>query len=156
GYVEASDVDFETDSTPEITLGKFRLDLSDYVGTVPTTIGVSTTKLDVPVELFNEGDVDAMLKDLGYDHIVIDSGVSVKWHEADKTVSIDNFKIDLADMGSLTGSAVLGGLARSDILNVKTLGEALANLNLVSSKLTIADKSFLSRWIAQQAYDVGV
>jgi hypothetical protein len=153
GYLEAAGVDVQTDAIPETMLAKFRLDLSNYVGVVPTDIALSIAGLDAPVELFNEAGADTVLRDLGYDRVRADYGVKLAWHEADKTVTVDELKLSLADMGSLSGKATLGGLTREALGKVASLGQTLATLDLLSSSLTISDSSFLNRWIAQQAFD---
>jgi hypothetical protein len=156
GYLEAAEVEFESDDTPMVALEKLRLDLGNYVGLVPTSIGMEIAGLDAPAELFDEDDADEMLRALGYDRLRADYGVRIDWNETDETVTIDNFRLSLSDVGVVTGKAVLGGLSRRDFDDVISLPEVIADLNLVSSSVTVEDRSIVNRWIAQQAYDLGV
>ena len=156
GYLEAADVEFETTEVPQTALGKFRLDLKDYVGAVPTNVALDIVGFDAPAELFMDDGSYEMLHSLGYDRVRADYGVKLAWHEADETVSVDGFHLMLGDIGNFTGKAVLGGLSRDALNNVDTLPMALSTLNLVSGTLTIEDKSLLNRYIAQQAYVMGV
>ena len=156
GYLEAADVEFETLELPQTTLGKFRLDLKDYVGAVPTKVALAIVGFDAPAELFMDDNSYEMLHSLGYDRVRADYGVKLAWHEADETVSVDDFHLMLGDIGNFTGKAVLGGLSRDALNDVDTLPMALSTLDLVSSTLTVEDKSLLNRYIAQQAYLAGV
>jgi len=82
-----------------------------------------------------------------------DYGFRLAWHEADKTVTLTDFRLALANMGTVTGEATLSGLSRDALLNVDSLRDALANLKLQKSRISVEDLSLLNRWIAQQAYE---
>jgi hypothetical protein len=155
GYIEAADVAFETEEVPETSLDRFRLDLRDYIGIIPTNIGLDVVGLDAPAKLFDAGD-GLSLAELNYDHIRADYGVKLAWNEKDQTITISDLHLSLADVGNFSGKAVLGGLTRDAISDAKTLPQALADLSLVSSTITIEDKSLLNRYIAQQAYMLGI
>jgi hypothetical protein len=156
GYVELKDLDFETEDTPEVALERFRLDFGNYVGLVPTAIGLDVVGFDTSIDLFKNSELDDMLRALGYERVHADYRVKLGWKEADSTVALDDFRLAIADAGVLSGNAVLGGLARKDLDNVGSLREALMHLNLVSSSLVLEDKSIINRWIAQQAYEMKV
>jgi hypothetical protein len=156
GYLEAAEIDFETSDTPEVALDKFRLDLGNYVGLVPTLVALELAGLDVPVDLFSDDDVDTMLKALGYDRLRADYRVRLAWRESDSTVTVDDLRLALADVGAISGKAVLGGLARTHLADTDSLRDALMDLSLISSSLTVEDKSIINRWVAQQAYQMGV
>jgi hypothetical protein len=156
GYIEAAEVDFETSDTPEVALDKFRLDFGNYVGLVPTLIALEVAGLDAPVDLFSEDNVDVMLKALGYDRLRADYRMKLAWRESDSTIAVDDFHVALTDVGSVTGRAVLGGVSRAQLMDTESLRDAITKLTLVSSNLTVEDKSILNRWIAQQAHEMGV
>ncbi len=92
-----------------------------------------------------------ILQQLGYDRIHTDDTLRLAWKEEDKSVVVDNSRVAVADVGSLSLSAVLSGLDRSAIENIDSLPDAMASLALVSATLTITDNSILKRWIDFQA-----
>ena len=48
GFIEVLGIDVETPEVPHYQLGKFRLDLANYVGPIPTLITLKIAGLDVP------------------------------------------------------------------------------------------------------------
>ena len=156
GYAEAASIDMLSPLAPETKLDKARLDLTNYVGEVPTNVALTVSGLDAPSDFLDEDGSDISLKDLGYDRIHLDAGAKITWNEADSTVTIDGLNASLANIGNVSGKVVLSGLTRDALNDVNSLPEALQSLNLVSSTATIEDKSIFSHWLAQQAFEMGI
>ena len=145
GFVEASAIAFAAKDTPTAKLDRARLELGDYVGAVPTSVSSEIVGVDIPAALIKDPQAKATLDKLGYDRVNTDYRVKLRWHEADQSLSIDDFYVGMKDLGSLTATAGLTGLTRDAIEHVATLGDALAGLSLASAKLTFRDDSIVGR-----------
>lgn len=151
GFFEARGVDVDIPDSPRFTLDKARLDLGNYVGPIPTVVALDIAGADMPASAIEEPKVRALWQALGYDRVRGDFGARVAWNENDDSVTIDDFRLALDDVGALSLSAVLGGLTREALTNLDSWPEAFAGLSFVRGTLSLDNYRILDHWIDQQA-----
>ncbi len=135
-------------------IGRLLLTGKGHVGPIPTDVEMQMRGFEVPVALAGTRQ-GSSLSDLGYTTIRFDFGYRVVWNEADSTVRLENFSLDLADIGSLQGDLTIGGLTRAMLEHPETLAETSQNLQFVDARFTVKDQSLLSRIIGVQAARAG-
>ena len=115
GFFELGAVDVQTPDIDHVALDRFRLDLGDYVGPVPTRVVMDLSGLQIPSSAVTDSDARAMLARLGYDNIDVHYGLSAHWTEADQTVTVDNFDVGLKGIVAVTDELrALGSVARGN------------------------------------------
>jgi len=143
GFMEAAGIDIQTSDVPHMALDKLRIDLTDYVGYLPTRVGASLSGLDLPLDSLDR-QARETFKRLGYDRVSLDYRLKYGWDEAKEQLDVEDFHIRAADIGGITGSAVIGGLTRTMVEHPDN-PEGAQNLALVSGKLTFNDESIVGK-----------
>jgi hypothetical protein len=150
-FFEASDIDVDVPDRPRVRLDKARLNLGNYVGPIPTVMALEIAGTDLPVEAIEEPKARAIWKALGYDRVRGDFGARLAWNESDESITIEDFRFALEDVGALSLSAVLNGLSREALADLEGLPEALAGLSFVRGTLSLENYDILNRWVDRQA-----
>jgi hypothetical protein len=141
--MEAAGIDIQTSDVPHMALAKLRIDLTDYVGYLPTKVGADVSGLDLPLDSLDR-QARETFKRLGYDRVSLDYRLKYGWDEAKEQLDVDDFRIRAANIGGITGSAVIGGLTRTMVEHPDN-PEGAQNLSLVSGKLTFNDESIVGK-----------
>ena len=149
GFVEAADVDIALAALPRTMLTRFRVDLDNYVGQVPTSIALDLAGADVPTDLIAYHRARRLLEDFGYDRALIDAGLTMDWDEAGE-IAVKNYRLAIKDVGAVSGDAILTGLRPSEAADLAQ-DAALERLSLVRGSLTVTDDSIVGRGLAAQA-----
>lgn len=155
GYVELGGLKArETGGTP-ISLDRARLTMEGYVGPIPTAIALEVKGLTTPTSLADRT-IRSLAQELGYTSLTSDYGFAIDWNEADSSVRLDNLHANIANLGSLSASIVLGGLTRTMIENPTDLGGAISGLLFNTATLRVTDDSLLGRILERQAKEMNV
>ena len=143
GFVEASGIEVQSSDIPHLALDKLRVDLSDYVGFIPTRLDASLSGLDMPVSAMDPQSRETFAR-LGYDHISLDYRLRYAWEKAREQLAVNDLHLRAADIGAITGSAVIGGVTRA-LLEHPDNPDGALRLSLVSGKLTFSDESIVGK-----------
>ncbi len=144
GYIEMSGLDVARANTPPVTLDKMRVDLSDYIGAVPTVISADVGDLVMPVSLLDSTG-QAVFAKLGYDTLDLGWHLKAKWNEADETLAVDRLGFEMKGAGGLALNMLLGGLPREAIEKPQSLPDVLPSLSLNHAELTLKDDSIVGK-----------
>lgn len=145
GFVEVGQVAMALAGMPQIALERFRFDLRDYIGPVPTAIKIDMAGLDVPLSTIDDPSAKAMFAKLGYDRIVADWSADIAWRSATESLDVEGLRAGIKGMGSVAIDASLGGLPRSAIENPDRLEQVLPGLTLLNGKVTFTDDSIVGK-----------
>ena len=145
GFVEAKGIDVATPDVPRTTLDHLRVDLSKYIGPIPTAIVADLGGLVLPVSLIDDADARSVFKKLGYDKIDLSYGLKLGWAEPEQTVKLDELRVALKGAGSFVTSMALVGLPRQAIEHPDTLEQVLPGLKLQTAALTFTDESIVGK-----------
>ena len=151
GFAEAINVDVVQGGKKLGAVDRGRLDLSDYIGPVPTTVALDIRGLDLDLSLVDDRQARKMLTDLGYDRLQAEYGFKLHWREADESLNLENFKLAIKDVGSISADVALSGLTRAVIQNPMTIETALPSLAFNRGKVVVQDGSVVDRAIAMEA-----
>ncbi len=154
GFVETGGVDVDVAGIPRTRLGKLRVDLADYVGSVPTAVTVDIADADFATTMIAQDSVRNLLASFGYERLHVDSSVKVDWDEASDATVVDDFKLSMSDIGTLSGDARFTGPTRSEIEKLDSLAgldSLFSSVSLQSGTFTFQDQSLVGRAIAGQA-----
>jgi hypothetical protein len=144
GFIEMSGLDTAIVDAPHIALGKLRIDLADYVGTVPTTISADIGDLVMPVASL-EPDAQAVFTKLGYDTLDLGYKLKANWNEAGEALNVDTLQFTMKGAGGLSVAMLLNGLPREAIEKPEVLPSILPDLSLASAKLMLQDYSIVGK-----------
>jgi hypothetical protein len=150
GSVEAAAIHMQAIDFPGLALGTLKADLDNHIGTVPTSVAAEIDHLDVATASLPNDRLRSLIAGLGYDRIGVGAKLSLNWREADGTVRLDEFELDIADFGNTTADLVLAGVTREAI---ERGGDAavLDDLRLERARLTFEDKSVVERSLSMRA-----
>jgi hypothetical protein len=155
GFVEVQDIDLDIPDVPNAQLGKMRLDLGNYVGPIPTSLGLEIIDANLPASAIDDSTMRAMWQSLGYDRILGEFTAKLAWNESDETISVDDFRFSVDDVGAISMEIQLGGLSRRALEDLESLPDAVTEMTLVRGALTVEDYDILDRWVDQQASNSG-
>ncbi len=151
GFAEAVNVSVIQDGKTIGALDRGRLDLSSYVGPVPTAVAFDTRGINLDLSQVNDPKAREMIAGLGYDRLLADYGFKLNWREADESLSLSDFKLTIKDVGSLVADVMLTGLTRATIEDPRKLETALPDLLFSRGKVVVKDSSIVDRAVAMEA-----
>jgi len=144
---------------PPVTVASVGVEASDYVGDYPHTLSLSVENVVVDPATAAAGGVDtAPLKALGYDKINVSIYAGGTWDQPTGVLTLDEFSVEGADMGTLTLTGTIGGVT-ADVM--KALGQPnpppdlITKLTLSDASLTYEDASLTGRVLDMQAKQMG-
>lgn len=149
GSVEAAAIHMQAIDFPGLVLGKLHAAFDNHVGSVPTAIAVGVDDLDIAAASLPNASLRSLISGLGYDRIGVDANLSLNWREADGTVSLDEFELDIADFGNTTADLLLAGLTREAI--EKGDDAVLDDLRFERARVTFEDRSVVDRSLSMRA-----
>lgn len=150
GSIEADDIYLRAVDFPGLALDRLRTNFGKYVGTVPTTIALDVENLKLATGSLPSESMRSLIAGLGYEEIDVDANFSINWHEADGTVTLDDFELDIADFGNTRANLVMAGLTR-DALEGADDASALDGLVFEKARVTFQDRSVVDRSLSMRA-----
>ena len=154
GFLEVSGLDVDVIDSPRSTLERFRLDLEDYVGPIPTSVTLDLVEADVDATLIDDADARQMLAALGYDRVVLSTNLRARWTAVGDMI-FDSFRFAMADVGTVSGNVTVTGLRPTEFMELADEA-ALEKLSFVRGTVTAEDDSIVGRGLAMQAEQLGV
>ena len=144
GFVEAAGLEITAPEVSQARLGKLRIDLSNYIGALPTSGSAEVSGAEVPIGLM-KADAQATLKRLGYDKsIVVSYGGKYAWDESQQILAVDNLHFGVADMGSVAASGRIAGVTRAMFEHPQDQ-TGVADLALIDGKVAFTDESIVTK-----------
>jgi hypothetical protein len=153
--IELGDVLVDAPELPRIALGRLNLDLANYVAKVPTSVTADIGGLDMPTSLLPNRMMAGLLGTFGYERVEADAGVKLAWNEPARTVTLDDVRFDMKNMGVLTGSAAFSGLSREALERSGSVIDALPGTTLTGGTFTFKDESLIANGLAYRAKAAG-
>jgi hypothetical protein len=154
GFIEASGVDVALADSPPMAVERFRLDLRDYVGPIPTTVSVDLVDADVDATLIEDADARQMLDALGYDRVVLSTNLRARWTSVGDII-FDTFRFAMADVGTISGNVTVTGLRPTEFMELADEA-VIEKLSFVRGTATAEDDSIVGRGLRMQAEQLGV
>jgi hypothetical protein len=151
GYAEAGDVFVNSPDFPRVALARFRADIGAYVGRIPTAISAALSGLDIPTRLLPNRMASDLLIAFGYDRVAADTAMKLAWNESTGTATLSDFRFDMKDMGTLTGSAAVSGVTRQTLQQSGSLLDALPGAMFTGGTFAFKDNSLVDRGLAYRA-----
>jgi len=145
GFVEVLGVNLQTSDIPRLDLGRFRLDLGDYIGLIPSKASLAVTGLSVPVTAITDTGVRDMFRRLGYDRIVNAFGFTADYDQAGQRLNLDDAHFAIEDMGSFVMSGMVSGLPVAALTDDRLLESITPHLLLERAKFTFKDDSIVGK-----------
>lgn len=151
GFAEAINANIIQDNQLLGAVDRARLDLSAYVGPVPTSITVDIRNLVLAPAQIPNARIRELSTELGYQQLQADYGFHLAWREVDQSLTLSDFRLKLKDFGSISAGATLTGLTRAMLENPRHLASALPSLLFERGNAVVTDGSITDRLITQQA-----
>jgi hypothetical protein len=150
GALEAAAIHIQAVDCPGVALGALQANFDNHVGTVPTAVTVAIADLDVATASLPGASIRSLIAGLGYDRIGADASLSLSWREADSTVRLDDFQLEIADFANTTADLVLAGLTREAIERGSETA-VLDDLRFERARVTFEDRSVVDRSLSMRA-----
>jgi hypothetical protein len=134
-------------------LGNFALDLSDYVGAIPTEIAVVLEGLVMPAALLPDPGTAAMAQMIGADPVRADGTLKLRWDADTQRVELDE-DVAIGGIGRLRTDATLSGIPGVIFEDPQRVEEALATAAVNGVTIHFADEGltpFLIGMISEQS-----
>jgi hypothetical protein len=145
GFTEIIGVELQTPDVPRLSLARFRTDIGNYVGAIPTSASVDMIGLAFPVTALPDRSSRDMLRRLGYERLVNNFGFKGDYDPATERATVDDLHYAIEDMGSFAMSGVLTGLPVAAIGNDALMEAAIPELRLEQAKFTFTDGSIVGK-----------
>jgi len=145
GFVEMLGLNLQTPDIPRLDLARFRADLGDYVGIIPTSASVDMTGLSIPVSAITDAEAREMLRRLGYDRIVSAFGFTADYDQAGERITLADLHYGIEDMGSFFMSGVLAGLPFAALTDDALLEVVTPQLLLENASFSFKDDSIVGK-----------
>lgn len=145
GFVEMIGLNLQTPDIPRLDLARFRADVGDYVGIIPTSASVDMTGLSIPVSAITEPEAREMLRRLGYDRIVSAFGFTADYDQAGERITLADLHYGIEDMGSFVMSGALTGLPFAALTDETLLEAVTPRLLLESASFSFKDDSIVGK-----------
>ncbi|MCB1501622.1 MAG: hypothetical protein KDK07_17850 [Bauldia sp.] len=145
GFTEIVGVELQTPDIPRLSLARFRAEIGDYAGAIPTSASVEMTGLAFPVAALPDRSTRDMLRRLGYDRLVNDFGFKGDYDPATERATIEDLHYGIQDMGSFAMSGLFAGLPMAAIGNDALMEAAIPNLRLEQARFTFTDGSIVGK-----------
>ena len=151
GLLEAIGINIQAIDFPGVTLGRMRADFGNYLGNLPTEVAVDIKDFDFATSSLRPDRLRNLVAGLGYDRMRTDANFDLHWREADGSVTLEDFRIDIKDFANIAVDVLFGGLTRQAIENLDNAANILADLNFEHARVTFEDKSVVERSLSMRA-----
>ena len=140
----------------DIVIDDYKVEMSTTVPPIPTNVVLSTEGLELPVAFLNDPKAEAFLKAAGIEVLRFSEIITLNWDEATEDLVIDNFVVDVGQVGRISARARLGGLPKALLENPARLEAAIVTLNLKSIDIEIENEGGVETALALSAADADV
>ncbi len=150
GSLEADNLYMRAVDFPGLVVGTLRSNFANYVGSMPTTIVFDIDNLEVAAGSLPSATAQSIIAGLGYEHISANAGFNLNWDEAESTLTLEDFELDIDDLGNTTANLVLAGMTRETIEDAGD-ASALDGLVFEKARVTFEDRSLVDRSLSMRA-----
>ncbi len=144
------------DLPSEISLGRYLLNMSDFIDPFPTKIRAETRGLHIPVAAIQEPDIRKLLETAGLREFIYDDKLQIGWDENTGDLTLDELSMTLKGGGTAKASLRFGGIPRRVFERPDQIQFALATATIKSGKITVSDAAIVSAFIEDQAKDAQI
>jgi hypothetical protein len=153
GLIEAAGVDIQIPDQQGIKLGLNRLEMSDFIGRLPTRVSSTLENLEIDVASLDDEGREVFEK-MGYNYLNVSYMLSLVWDEATELLSLVS-KNSLVDGGSLDATVDIGSVPRSVFEDPQSAQNALALLSFNAASVVFNDNSIVDRALEATASQQG-
>lgn len=145
GFVELTGLELQTPDIPRLSLERFRTDLADYVGLIPTKATATMTGLSLPVSSITDPSTRDMFRRLGYERIVSAFGFDADYDQAGERITLSDLHYAIENMGTFSMSGALTGMPLAALTDDALLQRITPQLVLERAKFTFKDDSIVGK-----------
>ena len=136
----------EIDEPVNFTLKDSSLSLTEPFNGIPTNIQLSIDGLNIDLSDNADNQFIAVLRQLGYDNVVLSENIQAHWDQADEQLVIDDITFGGNDMGRVSLSGVLGGFGEAFFSGDESaIQMAVLGLNAREVKLKLENSGLFSK-----------
>ncbi|WP_337271203.1 hypothetical protein [Oryzifoliimicrobium ureilyticus] len=150
-HISAEGIDAQV-AGAAIGLERLDLDMSYFIGAVPTNIKSSVQHVKFAVAQIADPGLRQTLTDLGYQNVDLSLELSAAWQDAVSAIAFDTVKISGVDMGTLNLSGSITGITRKSMEDpTNVLGQEVAAGGVRNFRLSFENASLFDRVLGQMA-----
>jgi hypothetical protein len=145
GFMELVGLELQTPDIPRLSLERFRTDLANYIGFIPTRASAALTGLSIPVTAITDRSTRDMFRRLGYDRIVSAFGFDAEYDRASERLTLSDLHYAISDMGSFAMNGTVAGLPVVALGNEAVFQRIMPGLLLKRASFTFKDDSIVGK-----------
>ncbi|MEM0906980.1 MAG: hypothetical protein AAGJ94_06430, partial [Pseudomonadota bacterium] len=138
-----------------INLDTLELNLDDYIGAIPSRLGVVIEGLQIPAALLPNPQATSILGLLGADPVRADGAITLSWAEDTGAITLDE-NLTIAGIGQLRASANVSGIPRAIFDNPTRAQEAIATASIGDISLRFDDGGITPFMLGMMAEQSGI
>ncbi|MCP4317651.1 MAG: hypothetical protein GY789_16945 [Hyphomicrobiales bacterium] len=137
-------------------LNNFVFSMDTLIPPIPTSIELTTEGLEFPVALIDDALVQEGLLAAGIDTLRLSESIKLRWDEESEDLVLDNFVLELGNVGRVRARARLSGVPKSLLQNPQMLEMTFATLNVKSVEIELENDGGVETTLALMATDAEV
>ncbi len=134
-------------------LAEFRS--GNYIGRIPTQLGLTIENLKVPAGLITDPRAQEVITGLGYEELGGNLSIDLSWDEASQTVTLKNTRLEGYDAATLSLEAEVTGVPREFLENPEDNYPTAMFASLKSAQVSVSDNSLLGRALSMLSAQTG-
>lgn len=156
GFIETAGIELAIDGMLPLALDRMLIAADGYVGPIPTGNRIEVQGLRVPQSVV-DGQVRAIINQLGFTEFIVDLGMAMTWNEADETLLLEDVHFAIRGAGSISASLELGGVTRALLTDPDTMSETdVLTLTFNGARLAVVDRGVADALFAFTAENTDV
>ena len=153
--IAIADMDMTIPGKGRFTIGGITLDTPDWIGFSPVTLKARVEGFSLPIEAIEEAATREQLKALGLSSLTINSSLDASWKEADETMAIGPFSLDLDGIGKAEVTGQIGGVPKVIFENPQMAEQAIATLDFRGLSVSLEDGGAFAKLLDMAAQQQG-
>lgn len=145
GFLKIDGVEVDVPGKGRVGLGSFSVDLSGYIRAIPTAARVVIRNVQVPTALVDDRQTREMMAALGYDKVDYSGELALRWDEPTGDFRLETLTSSMANVGTITVTALLGNVPRALFEDPKKADQHLLGLVIKTFAIAYKDASFADR-----------
>jgi hypothetical protein len=147
---------FDVPIGEDLVLGGATLQIGEIVADQPYSVAMTVSGLELPVSLVGESDVTSILRQMGFDVLVMDLSLSGEFDAAADTLIANSVAITIEEIGHVDIAGVFVGLPLGMLQEPGGIDELLASAKVESLRIRFENAGAMETFMRVQAELMGI
>ncbi len=147
---------FDVPADEDLVIGGATLQIGEIVQDEPYSVAVTVSGLELPILLAGQSDVTSILRQMGFDVLVMDLSISGEFDAEADTLVANSVAMTIAEIGHVDISGVFVGLPLSMLQEPGGIDELLASAKVESLRIRFENAGAMETFMRVQAELMGI